>query len=59
MIFLFIFSLIFGRGEDMAAIYVALIIKGIRTYSSVPKTIKPQVREMLIELELEYLIDEE
>lgn len=42
----------------MAAIYVALIIKGKRTYASVPATIKPQVREMLIDLELEYLIEE-
>ena len=43
----------------MAAIYVALIIKGKRTFSSVPTAIKEQVREMLIDLELEYLIDEE
>ena len=43
----------------MAAIYVALIIKGKRTFSSVPAAIKAQVREMLIDLELEYLIDEE
>ena len=43
----------------MAAIYVALIIKGKRTFSSVPAAIKEQVREMLIDLELEYLIDEE
>lgn len=45
--------------KEMAAIYVALIIKGIRTYSSVPSRIKPQVKQMLIDLELEYLIDEE
>lgn len=44
---------------DMAMVYVSLIIKGKRTYSSVPATIKPQVREILIDLELEYLIDEE
>ena len=43
----------------MAAIYVALIVKGLRTFSSVPVKIQPQVREMLIDLELEYLIDEE
>ena len=42
----------------MAAVYVALIIKGLRTYSSVPATIKAQVKEMLIALELENLIDE-
>ena len=43
----------------MAAIYVALIVKGKRTFSSIPERIKPEVREMLIDLELEYLIDEE
>lgn len=43
----------------MAAIYVALIIKGRRTYASVPGRIKPQVKQMLIDLELEDLIDEE
>lgn len=45
--------------ENMAAIYVQLIIKGRRTYSSVPKVIRPKVRELLIDLELEELIDEE
>lgn len=38
--------------NDMAVIYVALIIKGKRTYDSVPDLIKPQVKEMLIDLEL-------
>lgn len=44
--------------NKMAVIYVALIIKGKRTFSSVPATIKEQVRQMLIDLELEELIDE-
>lgn len=44
--------------ENMAVIYVALIIKGKRTYESVPSTLKPQVKEMLIDLELESLITE-
>ena len=43
----------------MAMIYVQLIIKGRRTYSSVPNTIKPQVKQILIDCELEYLIDED
>ena len=53
------FISIINRNEvkTMAAIYVALIVKGKRTYSSVPETIKPQVREMIVDLELEYLID--
>lgn len=44
--------------EKMAVIYVALIIKGKRTYASVPAVIKEQVRELLIDLELEDLIIE-
>lgn len=43
----------------MALVYVSLIIKGRRTFSSVPAPLKPQVREILIDLELEYLIDED
>ena len=44
--------------RKMAVIYVALIIKGKRTFASVPETIKPKVRELLIDLELEDLIIE-
>lgn len=44
--------------QKMAVIYVALIIKGKRTFASVPETIKPKVRELLIDLELEDLIIE-
>lgn len=42
----------------MAVIYVALIVKGKRTYASVPTVLKEQVKEMLIDLELEDLITE-
>lgn len=42
----------------MAMVYVSLIIKGRRTFSSVPKLLKKQVAEILIDLELEYLIDD-
>lgn len=45
--------------EQMAVIYVALIVKGKRTYDSVPDLIKPQVKELLIDLELDHLITEE
>ena len=44
--------------ETMAVIYVALIVKGKRTYADIPEVIKPQVREILIDLELEGLIIE-
>ena len=43
----------------MAVIYVALIIKGLRTYASVPGKLKPKVKELLEELELSDLITEE
>lgn len=51
---------ILGRREvaNMAAIYVALILKGKRKYSDIPTVIKPRVKEMLIDLELEDLITE-
>lgn len=52
-------KLIKGVCEIMAAIYVALIIKGLRAYHTVPKMLKPKVKQMLIDLELEELIDEE
>lgn len=42
----------------MAVIYVALIVKGIRTYASVPEVIKPKVKELLEQLELNDLIIE-
>lgn len=44
--------------REMAVIYVALIIKGKRDFASVPEVIKPKVREVLIDLELEDLITE-
>lgn len=44
--------------NNMAVIYVALIVKGKRTYDSVPGLIKPQVKEMLIDLELAELVTE-
>lgn len=51
----FLFRLFFRKEVDeMAAVYVSLIIKGARTYASVPK-----VKQMLIDLELEELITEE
>ncbi len=44
--------------REMAVIYAALIIKGKRDFASVPEVIKPKVREVLIDLELEDLITE-
>ena len=44
--------------EDMAIIYAQLIIKGKRTFESVPALVKPQVKEILIDMELQELAAE-
>ena len=44
--------------KDMAVIYATLIIKGLRTFASVPDRIKPQVREVLEALEVPELAEE-
>lgn len=46
------------KDTDMAVIYVALIVKGLRTYKSVPDKLKPRVKELLEQLELSDLIEE-
>ena len=52
--------LLFGKEEEtMAVIYATLIVKGKKTYAQVPEKIKPQVRQVLIDLECEDLIVEE
>ena len=43
----------------MAIIYAPLIVKGKKTYAQVPEKIKPQVKQVLIDLECEDLITEE
>lgn len=44
--------------NEMAVIYATLIVKGVKTFSEVPSTIKEQVRQVLIDLECEDLIVE-
>lgn len=44
--------------KDMAVIYATLIIKGTRTIGSVPKTIREQVKQILVDLELPELAEE-
>lgn len=44
--------------NDMAVIYATLIVKGKRTYKSVPSKLKNEVKEILISLECENLIEE-
>ena len=45
--------------NDMAVIYKNLIIEGYRTFKSVPKVIKPKVKEVLEQLGLPELANEE
>ncbi len=43
----------------MAVIYATLIVNGSKKFSQVPKLIKEQVRQILIDLEVEELIQED
>lgn len=43
----------------MAVVYATLIIKGKRVFHAIPTTIKRQVADVLIDMELEDLIDED
>ena len=45
-----------GGNDSMAMVYVTLIVKGAKTYEDVPSTLKAQVREILADLEMEYLV---
>lgn len=42
----------------MAIIYATLIIKGKKEYTDVPVKIREQVKEVLIDMECEYLVTE-
>ena len=55
MAFLFF---ILKEDETMSLVYVSLIIKGRKTFAQVPDKLKPEVRQYLIDMELEYLIEE-
>ena len=56
MLRLLLFLLLRKEVETMAIIYATLIIKGKKTYAQVPEKIKPQVKQVLIDLECEDLI---
>jgi hypothetical protein len=43
--------------ERMAIIYATLIVKGKKTFADVPDVIKPQVRQVLIDLDLPELAE--
>lgn len=59
MLRLLLFLLLRKEVETMAIIYATLIVKGKKTYAQVPEKIKPQVKQVLINLECEDLITEE
>jgi hypothetical protein len=53
-----IFKLLFRKEvSTMAEVYVALIIKGKRTFSQVPAIIQPKVKELLEALDLAELAE--
>lgn len=41
----------------MAVIYATLIVKGIKTFNQVPDRIKDQVKQVLVDLECDHLIE--
>lgn len=53
-----IYFLLRKETKDMAVIYATLIVKGVKNYSDVPERIKDQVKQVLIDLECEHLIQE-
>ena len=59
MLRLLLFLLLRKEVETMAIIYATLIVKGKKTYAQVPEKIKPQIKQVLIDLECEDLITEE
>lgn len=43
--------------EDVAIVYATLIIKGRKTFADVPDTLKEQVRQILIDLDVPELAE--
>lgn len=44
--------------NDMAVIYATLIVKGLKRFNEVPERIKDQVKQVLIDIDCEHLIEE-
>ena len=44
------------EAEEMAVVYATLIVKGKKTFEQVPVSLKYQVKEILIDLELSDLV---
>ena len=43
--------------EDVAIVYATLIIKGRKTFADIPDTLKEQVRQILIDLDVPELAE--
>lgn len=46
-----------GGKNDMAVVYATLIIRRARTFEQVPATLKEQVKQVLIDLEMGHLAE--
>lgn len=46
-----------GGYFNMAVVYATLIIRGARTFDQVPSTLKDQVKQVLVDLEMGYLAE--
>lgn len=64
--FFYILTILFSRKEknymfeNLSILYAQLIIRGIRTFKSVPAKLKPYVKQALIDLEAgELAVDNE
>ena len=57
-VFVTLLLLLWKEVNDMAMVYATLIIKGRRTFDSVPEPLKEQVRRILYDCECEFLIEE-
>lgn len=44
--------------DSMAIIYATLIVKGVKTISQVPKSLKEKVKKILIDLDMPELAEE-
>lgn len=52
---LFLLKIFVGKEIDiMAVVYATLIVKGRKTLDQVPEILREQVRQILIDLEIEY-----
>ena len=60
---LFLIKLVLFGKEDslmdsMAVIYATLIVKGVKTISQVPKSLREKVKQILIDLDMPELAEE-